>query len=207
MLSARHVEGYTSELRLPPENSRVLSTKHQYRFHGCLELVWYGQEKDECFTAAILQCCGRCACQSRVWREILQSNLRQLRQGSWVFFCNDVVLALWNFSEWHKNLVSYVLINMWVCASEQWCLGTWSWSMKKCLHKCRGRSRDTHLAVWVFMQLRPVGVWKFKRGSWIRKDKGLKGERSWCGCAFRIRSCYLKRRLDNHKITSQVRNH
>ena len=39
----------------------ALSTKLQYRFHGCLELVWYGQENDERFTAAILQCWGRCA--------------------------------------------------------------------------------------------------------------------------------------------------
>ena len=160
--------------------------------------MWYGQENDERFTAAILQCWGRCASQSRVWREILESNLWQLRQGSWVFFCNDVVPALLNFSGWDKNLVSYVLINMWVCASEKSCLGTWSWGIKKCLHKCRRRSRDMDLAAWVYMQLRLVGVWKFERGSWIRKDKGLKGERSWCGCAFRSRSCCSKRRLDNH---------
>ena len=143
--------------------------------------MWYGQENDECL--AILQCCGR------------QESGEKYSNPTWG---DDVVLALLNFSEWHKNLVSYVLINMWACVSEKWCVGTWSWGRKKCLHKCRRRSKDMHLAVGVSMPLRLVGVWKFKWGLWIGKDEGLKGEHSWCGCVFRMRACYFKRRLDDH---------
>ena len=59
-------------------------------------MIW--TRKGGAFTAVALPCSGACASRSKVWWEVLESNVRRLCHGGCDCFCNHGVLELLHFS-------------------------------------------------------------------------------------------------------------